>query len=437
MITFLISLVALVLGYVVYGRFVERVFAPDDRMTPAVAKADGLDYVAMPYWKVFMIQFLNIAGTGPIFGAIMGAKFGPAAYLWIVFGCIFAGATHDYLSGMLSMRHGGCDLPTLVQKFLGGFASKVLLVFIVLLLVMVGAVFVYSPAEILVNIGGSKLMWIVLIFVYYIVATMLPIDKIIGKVYPLFSFSLLFMAVALMAVLFIKWPVLPEVWDGLGNMAKQADPQAFADDIFPCMFITIACGAVSGFHATQSPLMARCLTSERKGRPIFYGAMITEGLVALVWATVAMWFFYDAPQPGYGQIGDASASGLHTSAPVVVNLVCCDWLGVVGGILAMLGVVAAPITTGDTAFRSARLIIAQAFRLSQRKKINRIYICVPVFAVSLCLSGRSKTPMASIRYGSISGGPIRRWRSSLCGPSRSISRRRRRHTSSPSSPPCL
>ena len=176
MITFLISLVALVLGYVVYGRFVERVFAPDDRMTPAVAKADGLDYVAMPYWKVFMIQFLNIAGTGPIFGAIMGAKFGPAAYLWIVFGCIFAGATHDYLSGMLSMRHGGCDLPTLVQKFLGGFASKVLLVFIVLLLVMVGAVFVYSPAEILVNIGGSKLMWIVLIFVYYIVATMLPID---------------------------------------------------------------------------------------------------------------------------------------------------------------------------------------------------------------------------------------------------------------------
>ena len=250
---------------------------------------------------------------------------------------------------------------------------------------MVGAVFVYSPAEILVNIGGSKLMWIVLIFVYYIIATMLPIDKIIGKVYPLFSFSLLFMAVALMAVLFIKWPVLPEVWDGLGNMAKQADPQAFADDIFPCMFITIACGAVSGFHATQSPLMARCLTSERKGRPIFYGAMITEGLVALVWATVAMWFFYDAPQPGYGQIGDASASGLHTSAPVVVNLVCCDWLGVVGGILAMLGVVAAPITTGDTAFRSARLIIAQAFRLSQRKKINRIYICVPVFAVSLAL----------------------------------------------------
>lgn len=385
MITFLISLVALVLGYVVYGRFVERVFAPDDRMTPAVAKADGLDYVAMPYWKVFMIQFLNIAGTGPIFGAIMGAKFGPAAYLWIVFGCIFAGATHDYLSGMLSMRHGGCDLPTLVQKFLGGLASKVLLAFIVLLLVMVGAVFVYSPAEILVNIGGSKLMWIVLIFVYYIVATMLPIDKIIGKVYPLFSFSLLFMAVALMAVLFIKWPVLPEVWDGLGNMSKQADPQAFADDIFPCMFITIACGAVSGFHATQSPLMARCLTSERKGRPIFYGAMITEGLVALVWATVAMWFFYDAPQPGYEQIGDASAIGLHTSAPVVVNLVCRDWLGVVGGILAMLGVVAAPITTGDTAFRSARLIIAQAFRLSQRKKINRIYICVPVFAVSLAL----------------------------------------------------
>ena len=385
MITFLISLAALVLGYLVYGRFVERIFVPDDRVTPAVAQADGLDYVAMPYWKVFMIQFLNIAGTGPIFGAIMGAKFGPAAYLWIIFGCIFAGAVHDYFVGMLSMRNGGCDLPELVRRYLGGAASKVLLVFAVFLLIMLGTVFVYSPAEILHGISGSTTMWITIIFIYYVVATMLPIDKIIGKIYPLFSFSLLFMAVALMAVLFVKWPALPELWDGVDNMGKAADPASFTDNIFPCLFITIACGAISGFHATQSPLMARCLTSERKGRPIFYGAMITEGLVALVWATVSMWFFYDAPQPGYTQIGGTMANGLHTSAPVVVNLVCKDWLGIVGGVLAMLGVVAAPITSGDTAFRSARLIIAQALKLSQRAKKNRLYICVPLFAASFAM----------------------------------------------------
>ena len=385
MITFLISLAALVLGYLVYGRFVERIFAPDDRVTPAVAQADGLDYVAMPYWKVFMIQFLNIAGTGPIFGAIMGAKFGPAAYLWIIFGCIFAGAVHDYFVGMLSMRNGGCDLPELVRRYLGGVASKVLLVFAVFLLIMLGTVFVYSPAEILHGISGSTTMWITVIFVYYVVATMLPIDKIIGKIYPLFSFSLLFMAVALMAVLFVKWPALPELWHGVGNMGKSTDPASFTDNIFPCLFITIACGAISGFHATQSPLMARCLTSERKGRPIFYGAMITEGLVALVWATVSMWFFYDAPQPGYAQIGGTVANGLHTSAPVVVNLVCKDWLGIMGGVLAMLGVVAAPITSGDTAFRSARLIIAQALKLSQRAKKNRLYICVPLFAASFAM----------------------------------------------------
>lgn len=385
MITFLISLAALVLGYLVYGRFVERIFVPDDRVTPAVAQADGLDYVAMPYWKVFMIQFLNIAGTGPIFGAIMGAKFGPAAYLWIIFGCIFAGAVHDYFVGMLSMRNGGCDLPELVRRYLGGAASKVLLVFAVFLLIMLGTVFVYSPAEILHGISGSTTMWITIIFIYYVVATMLPIDKIIGKIYPLFSFSLLFMAVALMAVLFVKWPALPELWDGVGNMGKAADSTSFTDNIFPCLFITIACGAISGFHATQSPLMARCLTSERKGRPIFYGAMITEGLVALVWATVSMWFFYDVPQPGYAQIGGTMANGLHTSAPVVVNLVCKDWLGIVGGVLAMLGVVAAPITSGDTAFRSARLIIAQALKLSQRAKKNRLYICVPLFAASFAM----------------------------------------------------
>lgn len=382
MITFFISFVALVLGYLLYGKFVSKVFAPDDRKTPAVVINDGIDYVPMPNWKIFMIQFLNIAGTGPIFGAIMGAKFGPAAYLWIILGCIFAGATHDFFSGMLSMRNNGADLPALIGKYLGKTPRNVMLVFCVVLLIMVGTVFVYSPAEILGHLSGGSLLWIIMIFAYYVVATMLPIDKIIGKIYPIFSFSLLFMAVALIVMLLIKMPVLPELWDGLGNMAKEQYP-SFTDNIFPCLFITIACGAISGFHATQSPLMARCLKSEKMGRPIFYGSMITEGLVALVWATVAMWFFYDSPTPGYEQL--AAAKGFHTSAPMVVTTVCQDWLGILGGVLAILGVVAAPITSGDTAFRSARLIVASALKLNQKPKMNRLYVCLPIFVVSIAL----------------------------------------------------
>lgn len=390
MITFFISFVALVLGYLLYGKFVSKVFAPDDRKTPAVVINDGIDYVPMPNWKIFMIQFLNIAGTGPIFGAIMGAKFGPAAYLWIILGCIFAGATHDFFSGMLSMRNGGADLPALIGKYLGKTPRNVMLVFCVVLLIMVGTVFVYSPAEILGHISGGSLLWIIVIFAYYVVATMLPIDKIIGKIYPIFSFSLLFMAVALIVMLLIKMPVLPELWDGLGNMAKEQDP-SFTDNIFPCLFITIACGAISGFHATQSPLMARCLKSEKMGRPIFYGSMITEGLVALVWATVAMWFFYDSPTPGYEQL--AAAKGFHTSAPMVVTTVCQDWLGMLGGVLAILGVVAAPITSGDTAFRSARLIVASALKLNQKPKMNRLYVCLPIFVVSIAmLAWQSSNP---------------------------------------------
>lgn len=384
MISFALSLLALIAGYFLYGRFVERVFSPDNRVTPAVSKSDGVDYIVLPNWKIFMIQFLNIAGTGPIFGAIMGAKFGPSAYLWIVLGCIFAGATHDYLSGMLSMRNGGASLPQLIGKYLGMTTKKVMLVFTVLLLIMVGTVFVYSPAEILHSIGGSSAMWIVIIFIYYIIATMLPIDKIIGKIYPLFAFSLLFMAFALMIMLFVKMPDVPELWDGLGNMGAKADP-SWTDGIFPCLFITIACGAISGFHATQSPLMARCVKSEKMGRPIFYGAMITEGMVALIWATVSSYFFYGSPAPGYQLIEAARESGFHTSAPAVVNIICNDWLGVVGGILALLGVVAAPITSGDTAFRSARLIIAEAIGMNQRSIRRRLCICLPLFALSVAM----------------------------------------------------
>ena len=384
MITFSLSFVALILGYLLYGRFVAHMFGPDDRVTPAVAKADGLDYIVLPNWKVFMIQFLNIAGTGPIFGAIMGAKFGPVAYLWIVFGCIFAGAVHDYLSGMLSMRHGGASLPELVGAYLGKTPKAIMLVFTVLLLIMVGTVFVYSPAEILHTIGGETMMWVGIIFVYYIIATMLPIDKIIGKIYPLFAFSLLFMAAALMVVLLVKMPHLPELWTNFYNMGKEAQPEKWTDAIFPALFITIACGAISGFHATQSPLMARCVKSEKMGRPIFYGAMITEGMVALIWATVSMWFFYGDPTPGYELIAGAE-KGFYTSAPAVVNLVCNDWLGVAGAILAMLGVVAAPITSGDTAFRSARLIVAEWLKLNQRPIAKRLIICIPMFGLSIAM----------------------------------------------------
>ena len=390
MISFVVALVLLVLGYVVYGKIVEKIFGPDDRPTPAVAKADGVDYIVMPSWKVFMIQFLNIAGTGPIFGAIMGAKFGPVAYLWIVFGCIFAGAVHDYLSGMLSIRHGGANLPDMVGTYLGKVTKQVMLVFCVLLLMMVGVVFVFSPAKILGGIWepaffveqfGSYFFWIAVIFIYYIIATLLPIDKIIGKIYPLFAISLIFMALALMVVMFVKWPQIPELWQEFGNMG--AEHFGAKSLIFPGLFITIACGAISGFHATQSPLMARCVKHEKQGRPIFYGAMITEGIVALIWASVAMYFFYQEPTPGYELV--AGGKDALSDAPSVVNIMCKDWLGVAGGILAMLGVVAAPITSGDTAFRSSRLIISDLQHFEQHSIRSRLSVFVPMFALAIAL----------------------------------------------------
>ncbi|MBQ9889082.1 MAG: carbon starvation protein A [Bacteroidales bacterium] len=379
MISFIISLLALVAGYFLYGSVVEKVFAPDKkRPTPAVEHPDGVDFVPMPTWRVFMIQFLNIAGTGPIFGAIMGAKFGPAAYLWIVFGCIFAGAVHDYLSGMLSLRNDGCGLPVLIGRYLGNTTKNIMLVFTLVLLVLVGAVFVYSPAIILGSMVGSGspmaiLSWIVPIFVYYVIATMLPIDKIIGKVYPIFAVALIFMAVALMVGLFVKWPSIPEFWDGLWNRGPEVG--VTGQPIFPCLFITIACGAVSGFHATQSPLMARCLKNEKLGRPVFYGSMITEGIVALIWAAVSSYFFFDG---GAAECG----SDITAAAPAVVTAVSKKWLGLLGGILAVLGVVAAPITSGDTALRSARLIVADWLKLDQKPVRNRLLISIPIFILT-------------------------------------------------------
>lgn len=402
MISFTIALFALIAGYIVYGRLVERIFKSDDRPTPAVANADGVDYIVMPTWKVFMIQFLNIAGTGPIFGAIMGAWYGPIAYFWIVFGCIFAGAVHDYLSGMLSVRSNGANLPELIGTYLGSNTKKVMLVFSVFLLMMVGVVFVYSPALVLKDFGWTTIGWVCTIFSYYVIATLLPIDKIIGKLYPIFAFAMLFMAVALLVCLYVKMPALPEVWSDLGK-SNLNNPQSLLgttsyisqNPLFPCLFLTIACGAISGFHATQSPLMARCLSSEKVGRPVFYGSMITEGIVALIWATVSIYFFYYG---GWQQVVDANTINAFLTqsdggkslvqfftAPNVVEQTCTGWLGLFGGILAVFGVVAAPITSGDTAFRSARLIIADALHVNQTNIHKRLLIAIPMFAVAIGL----------------------------------------------------
>jgi carbon starvation protein CstA len=366
MVTFVIALIALVLGYVFYGKFIERLFGADPkREVPATSMADGVDYIAMPTWKAYMIQFLNIAGLGPIFGAIMGAKFGTGAYLWIVFGTIFAGSVHDYLSGMISMRNGGESLPQLIGRYLGGNVQKVFIIFSMILLILVGAVFVSQPADILARLTPGTLgvnWWILIIFIYYLIATLFPIDKIIGKFYPIFGAALLFMAFGIMVALFINRPELPEIWNGFGTKYDK-------NPIFPMMFISIACGAISGFHATQSPLMARCMTNETKGRIVFYGAMISEGIVALIWAAAATAYFGE--------------HGTDQGAAAIVLEISKTWLGKVGGLLAILGVVVAPISSGDTALRSARLIIADFFHIKQKSIASRLAISVPLFIITL------------------------------------------------------
>ena len=368
MITFICCLAALIAGYFIYGSFIERIFGVDSsRQTPAFTHQDGVDYIPMSSWKVFMIQFLNIAGLGPIFGAIMGAKFGVASFLWIVLGTIFAGAVHDYLAGMLSLRHQGESLPEIIGRYLGNNFKQFMRGFTVILMVLVGAVFVAGPAGLLAKLTPEYLdatFWIFVVFIYYILATLLPVDKIIGKVYPLFAAALLFMAVGILVMLFVNHPPLPELTDGLTNTHPENLP------IFPIMFVSIACGAISGFHATQSPLMARCIKNEKYGRPVFFGAMITEGIVALIWAAAATYFYHNN---GMGE----------SNAAVIVDSITKEWLGAVGGILAVLGVIAAPITSGDTAFRSARLIIADFLHKEQKSMVSRLVICIPLFIVAI------------------------------------------------------
>lgn len=380
MITFSVALVCLVFGYLLYGSVAERIFAPNrESQMPCYEKQDGVDYMPMKPWRVYLVQFLNIAGTGPIFGAIMGIMFGPAAYLWIVLGCIFAGSVHDYMSGMICVRKGGVSLPEIVGDELGKSMRVFMRVFSPVLLVLAGTVFVTTPAALLQSmapLGETQWIWVAIIFAYYIIATLLPIDKLIGKVYPLFGCALLIMAVGLLINIFVADGSVPEITD---QPFVSHNPKGLP--LFPMLCITIACGAISGFHGTQSPLMARCMTNERYGRPIFYGAMITEGIVALVWAAAAIKFADSLPVEGtaYEKL---AAMG---NPSVVVSTVCSTWMGTVGAILAVLGVVAAPITSGDTCFRSARLIAADVMNVSQKTFVKRLLLCLPLFVISCCL----------------------------------------------------
>lgn len=381
MITLIICLSALIIGYKIYSKFIERDFGADaQRPTPAFHMKDGVDYIPMPWWRVFLIQFLNIAGLGPIFGAIAGAMWGPIAFLWIVLGTIFAGAVHDYFSGMLSIRHNGLSITEIIGIYLGLTAKQVMRLFTVVLMILVGAVFIMGPAKILAGITSESLtmnFWVWIIFMYYVLATLLPIDKIIGRVYPIFGFALLFMAVSLIIALVVKGYHIPELT--LDNW-KNFHYNAVKFPVFPMLFITIACGAISGFHATQSPLMARCVKNEKEGRKVFYGAMVIEGIVALIWAAIGMSFF-----GGIRELNDAMVAH-QGNAAWAVNEISVSLLGKFGAVLALLGVVAAPITSGDTAFRSARLIVADFLKIKQGPIVNRLLITVPLFAAGYVLT---------------------------------------------------
>lgn len=374
MVLFLTCVGLLILGYFTYGVFVEKVFGIDPkRQTPCMTKEDGVDYISMPTWKVFFIQLLDIAGLGPIFGPILGALYGPSALIWIVVGCIFAGAVHDYFSGMLSVRGGGKSIPEVVGDIMGMPARQALRIFSVILLLLVGVVFILGPAKLLSSLTGFNLqLLIAAIFFYYFIATVLPIDKIIGQLYPIFGALLLFMTVGIMfGLVYHGYEILPNI-DFTTNTHPGDKP------IWPLLFITLSCGAISGFHSTQSPLMARCIRNENRGRQVFYGSMIMEGIIALIWATVGM-SFYTGP--------DAMNAVIASGSPAaVVNEACNTLLGPLGGFLAILGVVILPISSGDTAFRSTRLIIAETFNVDQAKAPKRLLIAIPLFVIAFLIS---------------------------------------------------
>lgn len=371
MLTFIISIVLLLLGYFLYSKFIERLLGVDaNRTTPAVAHPDGVDYVPMKPWRVFLIQFLNIAGVGPICGAIMGAQFGTASFIWIVFGCIFAGAVHDFISGFIALRQDGASLPEIHGTYLGNGMKQFMRGFTVLLMILVGAVFVNTPAVLLnqnFTPDWNIFIWVGIIFAYYLLATLLPIDKVIGKIYPIFGILLLAMAVAIVVAFIVYKVPIPELWSGMENR----HPQAATNPIFPMMFISIACGAISGFHATQSPLMARCMVNEKQCRPIFYGAMITEGVVALIWAAAAAYFFHDKPELCVGKSGND-----------MVGVIANEWFPKAIAVVCILGVISAAVTSGDTALRSARLIVADFMHVDQKPVPKRLLVALPVFVIA-------------------------------------------------------
>ena len=373
MISLVLSLVVLVAGYLVYGKLTEKVFGPDGRKTPAIAINDGVDCVPMKPWKAFLVQLLNIAGTGPIFGALMGACFGPVVFLWIVLGSILGGAVHDYMSGMISSRHRGDSIAELSGIYLGGAAKWVMRVFSIVLLTLTGTVFVNSPAALIARLTPAALneqFWIIVILLYYVMATLLPIDKLIGKLYPVFGVILIVMALSVLGGTVFGGYKIPEL------TLKDLHPEGLP--VWPFMFITVACGAISGFHATQSPMIAKCITSEKQGRAIFYGAMVAESVIALIWAAAGV-AFYGATEALNSAISTLGQSG-------TVYEISNTMLGVAGGALAVVGVVVCPITSGDTAFRSARLILAEITRLDQKKIRNRLIITLPLLAVGAILT---------------------------------------------------
>ena len=373
MISLILSFAVLVAGYFLYGRLTEKVFAPDGRQTPAYLKRDGVDFIPMPTWKAFLVQLLNIAGTGPIFGALMGACFGPVVFLWIIFGAVLGGGVHDYMCGMISARHDGASIAELSGIYLGPAAKWIMRVFSVVLLLLTGTVFVNSPAALLARRTPDFMnvtFWIVVILIYYVLATLLPIDKIIGKLYPVFGAVLILMAVGIFAGILIGGYTVPEI------TLRDLHPDGLP--IWPFMFITVACGAISGFHATQSPMVAKCIKSEKQGRRVFYGAMLSESIIALIWAAGGVAF--------YGATGGLNNALTELGQSGAVYDISTGMLGPVGGILAIVGVIACPITSGDTAFRSARLILAEITKLDQKKIVNRLIITLPLLGVGAVLT---------------------------------------------------
>ena len=377
MITFLSCLAVLIAAYFLYGKFLDKLTGIDgNAQVPSEKLYDGVDYMPLPRWRIFLIQLLNIAGTGPIFGAILGACYGPVAFLWITIGGVLFGAMHDYMSGVVSLRNDGKSLSEIIGKYLGGGMHKLTTVVMPLLMVLVGGVFIVTPSQILTDKTEIPYMvWVTVIIVYYFVATVLPIDKIIGKIYPIFGAALIAMAVMLFGVIIFGDYQIPEL-TSFANMHYNAENLP----IIPTLFISIACGAISGFHATQSPLMARCMTNEKQSRPIFFGAMISESIIALIWAAVAMAFF-----GGVEALNEyMQANG--NNAGVAVSLICDTTLGKIGSILAIMGVVIAPITSGDTAFRSARLILADMLGYDQKPIYKRLIISAPLFALGVAIA---------------------------------------------------